>query len=196
MQTRRRINIAVAGGPGTGKSTLAAALFSAPKEKGYDYDLVPEESRPLKKEFGACRSPFDRFYLWRQQERQELRSIATDGFVTDWPLFHYYVAAKLYSTEPRDELAVRELLRMCLEPALKDRYQLIVIAADADEIPYKKDANRRAGRVVARKKHALTMSYLQHFLPERLLLVRGVVKARVRTVLKRLDEIRHARPSR
>ena len=44
-----KINIAIAGGPCTGKSTLAAALFAELKIKGLDYDLIAEESRKLKK---------------------------------------------------------------------------------------------------------------------------------------------------
>src|SRR5689334_9017249 len=119
---RKRINIAIGGGPCTGKSTLAAALFAKLKEAGYDYDLVAEEGRKLKKEFGGCRTPFDRLYLWRQQDREERRSSATNGFVTDSPLFQLYAQARQYAKDSRDQLAVRELFRMCLE--IEDRYQL------------------------------------------------------------------------
>ena len=182
------INIAIGGGPCTGKSTLAAALFAKLKELGLDYDLVPEESRTLKKEFGRCRSPFDRLYLWCQQERQELRSTATDGFITDSPLFQLYVQAIVHSKEPRYLLAVRELLRMCLD--IRDRYQLVVIAADANEIPYKRDHSRSGHKQTARRKHKLITTFVEHFWEDKVLFVRGSVNRRVTTIVHKLHELR------
>ncbi len=183
-----RINIAIAGGPCTGKSTLAAALFAKLKELGLDYDLVTEESRKLKREFGTCRSPFERFYLWRQQEREELRSTATEGFVTDMPLFHLYVQARQHIQEKRDIMAVRELFRMCTE--IEDRYQLIVIAKNRLEIPYKKDESRKGEETSARARHNLARSFAEHLWPERLLFVQGNVSRRVSAVVARLKEMR------
>lgn len=183
-----KICIAVAGGPCTGKSTLAAALFARLKYDGFDYDLVTEESRKLRREFGGFKTTFDRFYIWRQQEREELRSLAHDGFITDSPLFHNYIAAKLYSSEPRDYLAVRELLRMCHE--IEGRYQLIVMAEDPREIPYRKDQSRSGNEENARKRHALTRSYVEHFLPEQLFLVRGSVQERLEQVVAHLTLMR------
>lgn len=184
---KRPFNIAHAGGTCTGKTTLAARLFSELKEKGKDYDLILEEHRLLKREMGACRSPFDRFYLWRQQERQENRSLAVDGFITDWPLFHFYVASKIHAQEPRDELAVRELLRMCHE--VKNRYQLIIVAEYPDEIDYKKDPVRRADKKISRRKHDEIVQFVQMFHPEKLLFVKGNVNERVEIVLKKLEEL-------
>jgi len=185
-----QINVAMAGGPCTGKSTSAAALFAELKINGYDYDLIGEEDRKLKKEFGNFRSPFERFYMWRQQEREELRSTALDGFITDKPLFHYYVQARQYASELRDKLAVRELFRMCLE--IEDRYQLIVMAEDPFEIPYKTDQSRKSDEAWARERHNLIRSFVEHFWPERLLLVKGGVKERVSQVIQRLEEMREA----
>lgn len=185
-----RINIAIAGGPCTGKTTLAAALFAELKIRGYDYDLVTEEDRRLKKELGNFRSPFERFYMWRQQEREELRSVALDGFVTDKPLFHYYVQARQYATEPRDDLAIRELFRMCLE--IKDRYQLIVMAEDPFEIPYKNDQSRKSDEAWARERHSLIRSFVEHFWPKKLLLVKGGLQERLAQVLQKLEEMRKA----
>lgn len=184
-----KINMAIGGGSCTGKSTLAVALFSKVKIMGLDYDLIFEESRKLKKEFGGYRSPFDRFYMWRQQEREELRSCASDGFIIDWPLFHLYVSAKQNATEPRDMLAVRELFRMCLEQ-LSNRYQLIVIAENLCEIPYKKDRSRRAGRKRSVEKHNLIRSFVEHFWPEKLLLVHGSLEERLAQVIRKLKTMR------
>jgi len=175
-----RINIAIAGGPCTGKSTLAASLFARLKESGLDYDLVMEESRKLKKEFGYCRSPFERFYLWRQQNREEERSTATNGFVTDQPLFQLYVQARQYAQTKRDWLAVRELLRMSLE--IRKRYHLIVIAKDPEEILYKTDQGRASSRAIALERHALLRTFIEHFWPEKAVPVSGPVAERVQQV--------------
>jgi hypothetical protein len=191
MLKRRRINIAIGGGSCTGKTTLANYLSAVLKMKGHDYDLIHEERRLLRKEMGSCRSPFERLYLWRQQDRQELRSTARDGFVTDWPLFHFCTGAMLNVREPRDKMAVRELLRMWFE--VEDRYQLVVMAADPDEIPYKKDAARKGEKQLSRQKHELAVSFARLFLPDKLLLVRGNPQARAKMVFKRLEEIRSSR---
>ncbi len=182
-----KVNIGIAGGMCTGKSTLAARLFSSLKDQGLDYDLISEESRKLKKEFGNYRSPFERFYMWRQQEREELRSSAENGFITDAPLFNLYCSARMYSQEARDDLAVRELFRMCLE--IKDRYQLIVIAKNPLEIPYKKDGCRNSDREKANQKHHIIKTFVQHFWNEKLLEVSGKPDQRVRQIEKRLKEI-------
>ena len=183
-----KINVAFAGGSCTGKSTLAALLFAHLKIAGFDYDLIGEEHRKIKTEFGNYQSPFERFYMWRQQEREELRSTASDGFITDSPLFAFYAGAKLYSEEPRDQLAVRELFRMCLE--VKDRYQLIVVAENPEEIPYRTDGCRKAGKKHALARHAVIRSFLDHFLPEKLLLVKGDLETRCAVVESKLKEMR------
>src|SRR3989344_5929760 len=168
--SENKINIAIAGGQCTGKSVTSAALFAHLKIHGLDYDYISEEHRKLVSEFGDYRSPFDRFYMWRQQEREELRSTAKDGFITDAPLFHFYSSAMIYASEPRDNLAVRELFRMCLE--IRDRYQLVVMAEDPEELSYQTDGCRHAGREKAIKKHQIVRSFVEHHYPERLILVK------------------------
>lgn len=189
-----RINIAVTGGACTGKSTLAAAVFARLKEDGLDYDLVTEESRKLKKEFRSCQSPFDRFYLWRQQEREELRSGALDGFITDTALYQLYIQAKQHAKDERDQLAVRELFRMCLELENPSRYQLIVMAENPFEIKYKTDQSRTGTRERALERHQLLRSFLEHHCPSKLLFVSGDVSHRLSIVLARLGELRAAVP--
>ena len=183
-----KINIAISGGPCTGKSTLAAVLFAELKKQGYDYDLVIEVDRRLKKSFGDFRNPFERFFMWRLQEKEELRSTAQDGFITDKPLFHYYVQARQYAVEPRDNLAVEELLDMCLE--MKDRYQLIVIAEDQYEISYRNDSSRKSREPVARQRHDLIRSFIDHFWAEKIFTVKGKPEERVAQVIAKLEAIR------
>lgn len=179
-----KLNIAIAGGPCTGKSTLAASLFASLKSKGFDYDLIGEEMRKLKKEFGRYVTAFERFYMWRQQEREELRSFAEYGFITDMPLFDIYAGARLYSTEPREKMAIRELFRMCLD--IEDRYQIIVMASDPNEIPYKHDGCRNAGKELSIKRHELVRSFIEHMWKDRLILVNGNVENRLSQVEERI----------
>lgn len=185
-----KINIAIAGGPCTGKSTLAAGLFAALKDKGKDVDLITEEMRHLKKEFGSFRSVFERFYAWRQQEREELRSNANNGFITDTPLFSYYVTALQFATEPRDQLAVRELLRMSLE--IKDRYHLIVLARDYNEIPYQIDTSRTGEEKNREIRHTSTKTFLNHYYPNKTVQVHGPLKSRISQVLKALEKLENS----
>ena len=182
------INIAISGGPCTGKSTLAAALFAQLKSLGLDYDLITEEIRKLKKEIGQYRSPFERLYTWLQQEREELRSVAKDGFVTDTPLYHLYTQARRYQAEPRDKLAVRELFRMCM--GIEDRYQLIVLPEDPFEIAYKTDQVRCADEEQAKRSHRLIQTFVEHFWEEKVVYVHGDVKMRTRQVVKKLTAMR------
>ncbi len=183
-----KINIAISGGPCTGKSTLAAALFASQKVKGYDYDLIGEESRKLGGEFGNYQSPFERIYMWRQQMREENRSAAQNGFITDSPLFNLYVSAKMYSSCNRDLLAVRELFRWWLEE--QGRYQLIVVAKDPREFPYKTDGSRKGDLEHASKRHALVKSFVEHFHPELLFFVNGSLENRIDQVEAKLEELR------
>jgi nicotinamide riboside kinase len=185
----RKINIAVAGGPCTGKSVLAANLFARLKTEGLDYDLISEESRKLRSEFGHPRNPFDRFYLWRQQEREELRSIAVNGFITDTILFKYYVDAVYHSAEPRDNLAVRELFRMCQEVLESGRYGLIIVHQNPFEIAYKKDASRSADEGPARERHRLMVNFLELFTHPKILYISGELEERLGQVLEKVRDL-------
>ena len=186
MGSDKRINIAIAGGPCTGKSTLAANLFSHLKNQDFDYDLIEEESRKLRKEFGNFRSPFERFYMWRQQEREELRSTAVNGFITDTCLYKYYTEARYYGSETRDALATRELFRMCTEVESKERYNLIIMARDPLEIPYKKDSSRVSNPNSALEKHRLMRTFLEHFCFNKLLFVNGNLDERLNQSMERI----------
>ncbi len=185
----KKLNIAVAGGPCTGKSVLAAHLYSHLKIENYDYDLILEECRKLRGELGGFKCPFERFYMWRQQEREELRSTAKDGFVTDKPLFHYYCQVKQFASDNRDILAYRELYRMCLE--IKDRYQLIIIPENPDEVDYKTDQSRSSKKEVARERHQIVRSFVEHMWPEKLFLVSGNLEARTSQALERIRQLRN-----
>jgi nicotinamide riboside kinase len=188
IENERRINIAISGGPCTGKTTLSALLTYRLKMAGFDYDSIGEEYRRLKNEFGQFENPAERCYMWMQQEREELRSNAKDGFITDTPLFHLYISARMYESTPKDRMIVRELWRRSLE--LDQRYAIIAMAENPREFKYVTDRVRSAGEVSSTKRHNLIRSYAEHHLPERLLLVRGLPEERTEQVIFRLSELR------
>lgn len=177
-----KTNIAIAGGPCTGKSVLAAHLFAHLKILGFDFDLIFEECRKLKKEFGNFKDPFERFYMWRQQEREELRSTARHGFITDKPLFHYWAQVRQFAAQPRDKLALRELYRMCLE--LEERYQLIIIPQNPNEVKYKIDNSRSSKKNVAKQRHIIICNFVNHLWPDKILYVHGDLEERTEQAIR------------
>lgn len=184
----KKIHIAIGGGSCTGKSTLAAKLFAQLKISGYDFDLVMEASRKIKKEFHTCRSPFDRFFLWHIQQCEEKNSTARNGFITDAPLFQYYAHALQWSRTRRDALAVQELFKMSLDA--NRTYGLVVLNKKACEIAYKKDGSRTGSKKHAHTRHALVRSYIEtYFPPDHIVYIDGTLEKRVKQILKKLHEI-------
>jgi nicotinamide riboside kinase len=184
-----KVNIAIAGGPCTGKSTLAARLYSQLKVDGFDYDLIMEECKKMKVLFGTFRSPFERFYFWRIQERQELLSNAENGFITDKPLFQYYAQVRQFAFEPRDKLALKELYDMCTE--LDKRYNLIIMAKNPCEIEYKKTNTRVSDEPAARERHEIIYNLVNHLWPEKLLLINGSLEERLEQSVKKIKGLHH-----
>lgn len=190
-EREQKINIAVSGGPCTGKSTLAAYLTYRLKMEGFDYDSIGEEYRRLRTEFGQFESPAERCYMFMQQEREELRSNALDGFVTDSPLFHLFVSARLHQQTHKDLMIVRELQRQSISAT--SRYDIITIAQDPREFPYKTDTARKGGEEKSTSLHRMQRNFIELFFPEKMLLLGGSVEDRgeqVVTHLKALREIR------
>lgn len=186
-ENENAINIAIAGGPCTGKSTLAATLTYRLKMDGTDYESIGDRYRMLKGEFGAIEHPAERLYLWMQQEKEELRSSARDGFVTDSPLFHLYISARLYERTKKDRMIVGELWERSLDAT--GRYGIIAMASDPSEFPYKLDSVRRTDEETAARRHLMTRSYLEHYFPERVIFVSGAPEDRSDQVMARRGEL-------
>lgn len=92
----RRINLY--GGPGSGKSTNAAWLFSQLKDKGYHIELVNEYVKSWA-HTGRKVSGFDQLYLLGKQVHYEDRLLknGVDLIVTDSPIWLSPFYASLYS---------------------------------------------------------------------------------------------------
>lgn len=117
-----------------------------------------------------------------------METIEARLFITDAPLFNFYVSARMYAKEPRDNLAVRELFRMCME--VEDRYQLIAIARNPREIAYRTDQCRTAEDGESLRRHVMIRSFVEHFWPEKLLFVEGEPEARLEQVELKLGDMR------
>ncbi|OGH02612.1 MAG: hypothetical protein A2798_03160 [Candidatus Levybacteria bacterium RIFCSPHIGHO2_01_FULL_37_17] len=191
VEKEQRINIALSGGPCTGKSTLAAYLTYRLKMEGFDYDSIGEESRRLKTEFGQFESPVERCYMWMQQDREERRSNAQDGFITDTPLFHLFIGARLYQATRKDLMVVRELQRQSISAT--ERYEIIAIAQDPREFPYKTDNSRSSEEETSTKLHGMMRNFIELYFPEKLLLVSGTPEERGDQVVTQLKILRAIR---
>lgn len=97
---RNTIVINIAGGPGTGKTTIAAQLFSKLKEKGYEVENVSEFAKELVWE-GRNEAFDDRLYMHGEQNHRLMQmNNKLDYIITDSPLFltavynNYYLKDK------------------------------------------------------------------------------------------------------
>lgn len=74
------------GGPGTGKSTTAAGVFSLLKLHGVNAELVPEFAKDLTWE-GRTKTLLNQCYIWGKQHNRLFRLVdSVDVIVTDSPL--------------------------------------------------------------------------------------------------------------
>lgn len=90
MRTDNKRNTLVVnlfGGPGTGKSTLMAAIFAKLKSMGYDCEMCPEFAKELVWE-NRLETFSDELYLFAKQNHRLFRLIGkVDIVITDRPLY-------------------------------------------------------------------------------------------------------------
>jgi nicotinamide riboside kinase len=98
----RRINLF--GAAGTGKSTLAAKIFAALKEKHHDVELITEYIKPWAYEGRKAKS-YDSLYVFSKQVKAEdtiLRSV--NAIVTDSPVLLNAAYGVYYKFPAAEEL--------------------------------------------------------------------------------------------
>jgi hypothetical protein len=106
--TIRRINLF--GGPGCGKSTTAAYLFAALKERQYHAELVQEYVKTWAHE-GKRTESFDQIYLLGKQIRKEdvvLRN-GVDIIVTDSPVWLSWFYYNLHEQQDSVSTAIYDI---------------------------------------------------------------------------------------
>jgi hypothetical protein len=117
------------GGPGVGKSTTAAGVFSALKEDGIDCELSTEFAKELVWE---CRDETfkDEIYIFAKQEHRLFRlNGKVDVIITDHPLYltKYYNAI---SKNKSDDLG-----KLCLSEFAKYRNMNFVLTREKEYNP-------------------------------------------------------------
>lgn len=97
---KNTIVINISGGPGSGKTTVAAEVFSILKEKGYEVENVSEFAKELVWE-GRDEAFNDRLYMHGEQNHRLMQMNGKlDYIITDSPLFltaiynNYYLKDK------------------------------------------------------------------------------------------------------
>lgn len=92
--------ICLYGGPGTGKSTTAAELYSILKKEGKNVELVREYIKDWVWE-GRVIMPGDQSYILAKQARKErILFESVDIIITDAPLWLSLIYEKLHEPEP------------------------------------------------------------------------------------------------
>jgi len=116
------IKIALMGAPSTGKSTLAAGIYTALKNIGENGELVQEYIREHIYKHGVPNSVLFQAIIFDKQFRREARiPEGLDFLVTDSPITLCYLYA-LHYANPKD-VDQREMVRHLYSNTLEDLYR-------------------------------------------------------------------------
>ncbi len=146
------IRIALIGGPGSGKTTLANALTASIKSRGHPFDNVSEFARDFINEHGADAlsgtSGLINLLIFDEQKTREDRvPEESKGFVTDSPLFLPYCYTLAYARGASEARAALEIMYKKFLSILS-RYDLVFHVGRQKE--YVKDGTRRESEEFAR----------------------------------------------
>lgn len=112
--TKRTQVIELWGGPGCGKSTLAAAVFAEMKNRGLSVELVREYAKAWAWRGEPIRAQ-DELYIFAKQLREESNVYGkVDWIVTDRPLALSIVYARMYTPES-------EMMRTTVNAVLREQ---------------------------------------------------------------------------
>lgn len=136
--------IALIGGPGSDKTTLALGFVSYMKQQGRSWVHVSEYARDFIETYGkdapAKCGDFVQFHIMAEQLQREQRVHASsEGFVTDSPVFLAWVYAAKYTSREFSGLLAK---RACYERALESLASYTKICWVRREKAYVQDAAR------------------------------------------------------
>ena len=136
--------IALIGGPGSGKTTLALGFTSHMKNQGRLWVHVSEYARDFIESYGKdapsrCGDFVQLHFLEEQARREQRVHVASEGFVTDAPLFFAWVYAAKYSSREFSGLIAK---RVCYERAIESLANYSEICWVRREKPYVQDGAR------------------------------------------------------
>lgn len=105
------------GGPGTGKSTSAAYIFSKLKDRGVEAELVTEYAKEWAWE-GRQPGPFTQVHFLGQQCERETRLYGkVEYIVTDSPLLLSAYYAAMRDSDPEFSVAIQDLVLSIISKA-------------------------------------------------------------------------------
>lgn len=153
---KKTIVINIAGGPGTGKTTLAAELFYMLKEKGYDVENVSEFAKELVWE-GRNEAFDDRLYMHGEQNHRLLQMNGKlDYIITDSPLFLTSVYNNYYLKDKFSESYNQMIDNVTLETFNLYNNKIYYIDRETDY----KTSGRRENQKIAKEIDKAIIKYL------------------------------------
>jgi len=111
MNDKLPIIINLFGGPGIGKSTIAAGLFYQMKIQGYSVELITEYAKELVYEGRYNILEADQLYIFAKQHRKIYRLISeVDYIITDSPMLMQPVYLKLMESPSYNTTLLKNLI--------------------------------------------------------------------------------------
>ena len=108
MRHEKAVFICLFGGPGTGKSTTAAGLFSKLKIKGYNAELIQEYAKDKVWAEDFHTLSFQPYILGKQLYRQYRVADKVDVAVTDSPVLFSHIYQGFGWVEGSDEVLLKQ----------------------------------------------------------------------------------------
>jgi len=145
------IRIGLLGGPSSGKSTLAAWLYSRLKEDAVNTELVQEFAREYINKTGGPKNTLIQFLIYkRQKEKEDILPASVKVMITDSPTILSYIFGVVYGNikDQDHRHMITEMYNEIIHDGLS-RYDLLYYLEPTR--PYVEDGTRKEGAEKARE---------------------------------------------
>lgn len=186
---KRQIRVALFGGPGAGKTTLANAFAAAVKDRGVQFYAVNEYAREFIDLYGPnaikeCGPLIQQKIHKKQCAREDQISDSVAGFVTDSPTFLSWIYSAFYGDNGVASYITRKDM---YKSFLSETPNYTHIVRVAREKPYLKDGTRAQSEEEAVfLDQVIEMTLKMHRVPY--IVVTGTTEERVQTLLKAVSD--------